>query len=34
MNVIEHKCAYYKTALDAGTEDIHKNVHIAEALTK
>jgi len=25
MEVIEHKCSYYKTALDAGTEDIHKN---------
>ena len=25
MEVIEHKCWYYKTALDAGTEDIHKN---------
>lgn len=24
MEVIEHKCRYYKTALDAGTEDIHK----------
>jgi|SRR4051794_400892 DNA-binding transcriptional MerR regulator len=25
LEVIEHKCYYYKTALDAGTEDIHKN---------
>ena len=25
MEVIEHKCWYYKTALEAGTEDIHKN---------
>ncbi|WP_110927917.1 MerR family transcriptional regulator [Bacillus massiliglaciei] len=25
MKIIEHKCLYYKTALDAGTEDIHKN---------
>lgn len=25
MEVISHKCWYYKTALDAGTEDIHKN---------
>lgn len=24
MEVIEHKCLYYQTALDAGTEDIHK----------
>jgi len=25
MAVIEHKCRYYQTALDAGTEEIHKN---------
>ncbi len=25
MDVINHKCNYYKTALDAGTEDIHHN---------
>jgi len=25
IEVIEHKCWYYKTALEAGTEDIHKN---------
>ncbi|UOQ48753.1 MerR family transcriptional regulator [Gracilibacillus caseinilyticus] len=25
MELIEHKCSYYKTALDAGTEVIHKN---------
>lgn len=25
MELINHKCTYYKTALDAGTEDIHKN---------
>ncbi|MEH7548576.1 MULTISPECIES: MerR family transcriptional regulator [Bacillaceae] len=25
MEVIEHKCSYYKSALNAGTEDIHKN---------
>ncbi|ASA19822.1 MerR family transcriptional regulator [Paenibacillus donghaensis] len=24
MEVIEHKCLYYKTALDSGTEDVHK----------
>ncbi|WP_430789716.1 MerR family transcriptional regulator [Virgibacillus flavescens] len=24
MQLIEYKCLYYKTALDAGTEDIHK----------
>lgn len=23
MEVIEHKCLYYRTALEAGTEDIH-----------
>ncbi|MDR9855459.1 MerR family transcriptional regulator [Paenibacillus sp. VCA1] len=31
MEVIEHKCFYYKTALDAGTEDIHKNNNIGGA---
>ena len=25
MELINHKCKYYKTALDAGTEDIHRN---------
>lgn len=25
MELIDHKCHYYKTALDAGTEDIHKD---------
>jgi DNA-binding transcriptional MerR regulator len=24
MALIDHKCWYYKTAIDAGTEDIHK----------
>lgn len=24
MELIDHKCQYYKTALEAGTEDIHK----------
>ncbi len=28
MELIEHKCSYYKTALDAGTEAIHKNEKI------
>ncbi|KMY46411.1 MerR family transcriptional regulator [Bacillus sp. FJAT-27916] len=28
MEVIEHKCFYYKTALKAGTEDIHKKEKI------
>jgi DNA-binding transcriptional MerR regulator len=25
LNLIEHKCWYYKTSLEAGTENIHKN---------
>ncbi|MFS0615275.1 MerR family transcriptional regulator [Lederbergia ruris] len=25
MELIDHKCWYYKAALDAGTEDIHKS---------
>ncbi|HWO96404.1 MAG TPA: MerR family transcriptional regulator [Bacillus sp. (in: firmicutes)] len=25
MELINHKCKYYMTALDAGTEEIHKN---------
>lgn len=25
MELIEHKCWYYRAALDAGTEDIHKS---------
>lgn len=33
MEVIEHKCKYYKTALEAGTEDIHKKVKIGSAFT-
>lgn len=33
MEVIEHKCWYYKTALEAGTEDIHKKVKIGSAFT-
>ncbi|MBY0099490.1 MerR family transcriptional regulator [Mesobacillus maritimus] len=24
LELIEHKCWYYKTAIDAGTEDVHK----------
>jgi DNA-binding transcriptional MerR regulator len=24
MNLIDHKCWYYRTAIDAGTEDVHK----------
>lgn len=24
MNLIDHKCWYYKTVIDAGTEDVHK----------
>ncbi|WP_068504283.1 MerR family transcriptional regulator [Paenibacillus kribbensis] len=33
MEVIEHKCLYYKTALDAGTENIHKNNKIGSLIT-
>lgn len=33
MELIEHKCFYYKTALEAGTEDIHKNNKIGSAFT-
>ncbi|MGY3385182.1 DNA-binding transcriptional MerR regulator [Paenibacillus polymyxa] len=33
MEVIEHKCLYYKTALDAGTENIHKNNNIGSHMT-
>ncbi|WP_078410591.1 MerR family transcriptional regulator [Priestia abyssalis] len=33
MEVIEHKCLYYKTALDAGTEDIHKKDKIGISIT-
>lgn len=33
MEVIEHKCLYYKTALDAGTEDIHKKDKIGVSIT-
>jgi DNA-binding transcriptional MerR regulator len=32
MGLIEHKCSYYKTALDAGTEDIHKNDNIKTSI--
>ncbi|MBT2738834.1 MerR family transcriptional regulator [Bacillus sp. ISL-7] len=33
MEVIEHKCLYYKTALDVGTEDIHKNTKIGISIS-
>ncbi|WP_458126833.1 MerR family transcriptional regulator [Paenibacillus sp. Z3-2] len=33
MEVIEHKCAYYETALKAGTEEIHKIKSIENAIT-
>jgi DNA-binding transcriptional MerR regulator len=33
MEIIEHKCSYYKTALEAGTEDIHKNSKIGVSVT-
>ena len=25
MEIIDHKCHYYMTAVEAGTEEIHKN---------
>ncbi len=27
MEVIDYKCSYYKTALETGTEAVHKNKH-------
>jgi DNA-binding transcriptional MerR regulator len=33
MEVIEHKCSYYKTALEAGTEEIHKKDKIEISTT-
>ncbi|QGQ45606.1 MerR family transcriptional regulator [Metabacillus sediminilitoris] len=33
MEIIDHKCSYYKTALDAGTEDIHKKDNIKISIT-
>ncbi|MBT2696123.1 MerR family transcriptional regulator [Bacillus sp. ISL-40] len=33
MEVIEHKSLYYKTALDAGTEDIHNNTKIGISIS-
>ncbi|MBE7679898.1 MerR family transcriptional regulator [Paenibacillus sp. P13VS] len=33
MEVIEHKCAYYKTAIAAGTEDIHKKNKMGQSVT-
>ena len=32
MELIEHKCFYYKTALEAGTEEIHKQENIAASI--
>ncbi|GIN74567.1 MerR family transcriptional regulator [Bacillus sp. J14TS2] len=32
LGVIEHKCQYYRTALDAGTEDVHKNNKIGNTV--
>lgn len=32
MDLIEHKCSYYKTALDAGTEDVHKDNKIGNSV--
>ncbi len=34
MELIEHKCSYYKIALEAGTEEIHKNHNIGAVITK
>lgn len=34
MEIIEHKCLYYKTALEAGTEDIHKTENIGSTVSK
>lgn len=33
MEVIDHKCFYYKTALNSGTEDIHKNTKIGISIS-
>jgi len=33
MELIEHKCSYYKTALDVETEDIHKVDKIETSIT-
>ncbi|PFO06618.1 MerR family transcriptional regulator [Bacillus sp. AFS076308] len=33
MEIIEHKCFYYKTALNARTEDIHKNTKIGISIS-
>jgi len=33
MEVIEHKCSYYKSALYAGTEDIHKIDKVGISIT-
>lgn len=33
MKVIEHKCSYYETALEAGTEEIHKIKRIGNVIT-
>ncbi|MFY4777396.1 MerR family transcriptional regulator [Metabacillus sp. RGM 3146] len=33
MEVIEHKCLYYKTSLEAGTEDIHKKEKVEISVT-
>ncbi|WP_100013018.1 MerR family transcriptional regulator [Lentibacillus sediminis] len=32
MDLIEHKCDYYKTALEAGTEDVHKNERMGKSV--
>lgn len=32
MELIEHKCLYYQTALEASTEEIHKQKNIAASI--
>ncbi|XRG79357.1 MerR family transcriptional regulator [Rossellomorea sp. GAMAL-10_SWC] len=34
MEIIQHKCSYYKTALEAGTEEIFKSKKIGTFITK
>lgn len=33
MELIEYKCWYYKTSLEAGTEDIHKNKKVDNSVS-
>jgi DNA-binding transcriptional MerR regulator len=34
MEVIEYKCSYYKTALEAGTENVHKKKNAENCLSR